>query len=271
MNMTPLTIFSVYHKPYALPECDFIQPIWVGNKVGEIKLGFISDATGKDNIAFKNDNFAELTALYWIWRNLDIIPSEYIGLSHYRRNFTLPLIKEEKRLFKTKSIEDPSDIYNYPLSEHSLQRIASEELKKQLVQALSENKVVVPKKSILAINDKQVLSIRDQYIYQHIKEDWLLLEETIRLRYPEYNDLVATYFNNNYSMHCYNMFIGNREFIDQYCTWLFPLLFDVEDKIKISNYPYQQKVFGFFAERLLNLYLIRNNYQLAEFPILFFT
>lgn len=46
-------------------------------------LGYIPDNTG-DNISAKNPNYCELTALYWVWKNLDC---EYIGLCHYRRYF----------------------------------------------------------------------------------------------------------------------------------------------------------------------------------------
>lgn len=39
-----------------------------------------------DNISFKNKDYAEMTATYWLWKN---DKSDYKGLSHYRRRFVL--------------------------------------------------------------------------------------------------------------------------------------------------------------------------------------
>ena len=56
-------------------------------------------------------------------------------------------------------------------------------------------------------------------------------------------------------MSCCNMFIAHKSFIDAYCTWLFEILFDLYNRLDISDYDnYQRRIFGFMAERLLNVY-----------------
>lgn len=46
-----------------------------------------------------------------------------------------------------------------------------------------------------------------------------------------------------------------KEVFNDYCQWLFNILSEVENSITIPTDPYQARVFGFLAERLLNIYV----------------
>ncbi|HHZ3203118.1 TPA: DUF4422 domain-containing protein, partial [Klebsiella pneumoniae] len=80
-----MKIYVVAHKKFNVPS----EEIYIPVKVGQAQLSFeqgVSDDTG-DNISHLNDTFCEMTALYWIWKNVNILPGEIVGMVHYRRYF----------------------------------------------------------------------------------------------------------------------------------------------------------------------------------------
>lgn len=267
MSNSDLKIFSVFHKEYPVPVCDFIQPIQVGKDISGLDLGFTADNTG-DNIADKNSTYSELTALYWLWKNIDSFDYKWIGLSHYRRYFTIPETFTRKKLLQTKIITDSRSVYEKELNQNTLDFIASNGVKQALLDELSANKVIVPKAFPLSIEMLYDCSIKNHYIFYHIKEDWYLMRDVVIKLYPNLSQQFDDFFNNTNKMHCYNMFIADKETFADYCAWLFPIIFELEKVVKLSEYPYQRRVFGFFSERLLNFYLLQKQVQVAEFPII---
>ena len=64
------------------------------------------------------------------------------------------------------------------------------------------------------------------------------------------------------------MFIMRRDLLNAYCSWLFPVLFDIEARLDISAYDdYDRRVFGFLAERLLDVWIWTNRVPYTEMPI----
>ena len=57
---------------------------------------------------------------------------------------------------------------------------------------------------------------------------------------------------------------------DNYLSWLFDILFEVNKQIEPKNDVYQQRVFGFLAERLLNLYVQHNRLRSAYLTVALF-
>jgi len=58
------------------------------------------------------------------------------------------------------------------------------------------------------------------------------------------------------------MFAMPVHLFEQYCEWIFAILFMLENEIDTSSYdPYQKRTFGFLAERLFNVWL---EYQKTE-------
>ena len=97
-----IKILVGYHKPATLLKSDILTPIHLGralacraSKDGTMSKAdyqwmldhMIGDDTG-DNISHLNRAFAELTGIYWAWKNYDKLGNpDYIGFMHYRRHF----------------------------------------------------------------------------------------------------------------------------------------------------------------------------------------
>ena len=66
------------------------------------------------------------------------------------------------------------------------------------------------------------------------------------------------------------MFIMKREALDAYCTWLFDVLAELEEKLDISEYSSNdQRVFGFVAERLLDVWIETEGVPYCECPFIY--
>jgi len=86
-----IKIFVATHKPSPVLHNDIYTPIHVGRAVS--KYGNeMADVQGDDiglNISAKNAFYCEMTAHYWIWKN--VVDCEYVGLCHYRRYFAVDI------------------------------------------------------------------------------------------------------------------------------------------------------------------------------------
>lgn len=235
-------IFSVFHKPYTIPEDTLYQPIQVG--FGQTIINpntnkaIIRDNSGI-NISNKNKNYCELTALYWIWKNIGISKYDYIGLDHYRRHFTTAILKS-----KSSPILSSKELGDF--------------LKKNAVD------IILPKKRHYWIETNY-----SQYVHAHHKEDLEITREAIKLLCP---DFLPSYDNvmKKTNGHRFNMFIMRSDILNEYCTWLFPILEYVEEHIDISNYSdYDARIFGFIGERLLDVWLLKTNYTYKDISYIF--
>ena len=252
-----MKIFNITHKPIPYLNNDLYTPFQVNwNKDPIISKDFFLDNT-LDNISSANDNFCELTACYWLWKNLNNV--DYIGLCHYRRYFNL---------FPSKFSIRPS----------TQKRITKKELHRNMISTTCINKqrAIIKKdlKSydmILPKARKMKYTIAQNYIFHHRSSDWNKTLEIVVKKYPEYENSIEKYLNNNNKFHQCNMMITKKEIWDNYHSWLFDILFELRDNVIIPEDNFQKRIFGFLSERLLNLYILHHNFKIKEYPLLFVT
>ena len=226
-----ITIIIAAHKSYQMPEDPMYLPLHVGAEGkkdaegNDLDLGYVKDNTG-ENISILNPSFCELTGLYWAWKNLD---AAYIGLAHYRRHFGY---KKTKDLFQS--------VLTY----------------EQIAPYLGKIKVFTPNKRKYYIE-----SLYDHYKHTHYIEQ---LDETraiIAKLYPEYTDCFDKVVKRTYG-YMFNMMILQKDLLDQYCQWLFDILFELQDRMKnnekMQNLSvFQSRFYGRISEIIFNVWLER--------------
>lgn len=112
-------------------------------------------------------------------------------------------------------------------------------------------------------------SIYDYYKKNHYSEDIDALREIIISKYPTYLEAYDSYFSGHESF-MLNMVACKKTIFDEYCSWLFDVLFALEKKIDIRNRDtYQSRVFGFISERLFNVWVKNQNLKTKSLNIFY--
>lgn len=227
-------------------------PIHVGKAVHpEVDLGIQCDNEG-DNISEKNGSYCELTGLYWAWKNLKDV--DVIGLCHYRRYFDFhnqcqypfPCVPNNSGSLDNVDLSIPDDI----------------------IEKVSQGDVVMSRPVIYPY------SLQLEYCSSQLSTDFQVLKEHFdNLETEEMRDAFYEVMYRGNKMSPFNMFIMSWKDFDAYCSWLFPLLADVESKIDITHYSTMQKrVFGFMAERLMCVYMTaKKKNKVIHKPVLWFS
>ena len=69
-------------------------------------------------------------------------------------------------------------------------------------------------------------------------------------------------------LHLYNMLVAPAVEFDAYCRWLFAVLTQVEQGVDMTDYtPYQQRLYGFLGERLLNVWVAHRQLKVCELTV----
>lgn len=229
------------HKAFEMPKDKMYIPLHVGaeGKVdgagNPLDLGFQKDNTG-DNISERNAQFCELTGLYWAWKNLN---ADYIGLVHYRRHFRGLNKRKNENLFE--------NVLTY----------------KQVRPLLDRYKVIVPKKRRYYIE-----TLEQHYAHNHFIEELDTAKEILLEKYPEYADAYDKAIGRTWG-YMFNMMILRKDLLDEYCTWLFDILFEMTDRLDKKNSgnnyagrnlsSFENRFPGRVSERIFNVWL---EYQL---------
>lgn len=230
----------ISHKPYRVPVGSIYLPLHVGAALHpEVLKDWVQDNTG-ENISEKNPEYSELTGLYWLWKNVN---APYKGIVHYRR------------LFSTKNI------LRRLLLRDRYSTVAQDQ---EIIKSLQKKDIILPKKRNYIIE-----TIFSHYAHTIYEGDVQLYEtrKVIQDLSPEYIPAFDEVMSSR-KAHMFNMMIMSQSKIDDYCSWLFPVISELEIRINSKEYDsFNKRYPGRISEMLFDVWLYTKQYDYVEFPV----
>jgi len=104
-------------------------------------------------------------------------------------------------------------------------------------------------------------SVKEYYYRNHVASHFEDMMKLLKDKYFEYYKTAEDVFNKEYYYAC-NMLIARKDVFDEYCSWLFDILFELEEICEPQTDKYHGRYMGFLAERLTSLYFMHNKDRL---------
>lgn len=259
-----LTVAVCYfYKEQEYLQNDACIPIQVGYDETLVDMGIQKDNEG-DCRAEKHPYYSELSGLYWIWKNVN---SEYKGLFHHRRAFTLRGESISTKLYHMYRIVRcvGANFFKYKMFFNLHQvRVNEIEYKKRILEflecvktdVLGKYDMIVPVPAFFwptCIRD--YFSVIEYNIFNLvgdiIRRDWSCYEKF-------WNKTIS-----GRSLYYANISIMRSDLFELYCTFMFGVFDKLEDLlikdgfyISLSKEKFMSRRFGYLGELLTNTFIL---------------
>lgn len=236
-----INIFVACHKPTYVLENPLLIPVQAGTELADQRYQGMKYDNEGDNISVKNPEYCELTAQYWVWKNIEC---DYYGFFHYRRYLSFanifPVMKDGtlqggKRVRPYIELDDIRD----DLTEFRLD-------------ANTMSGEIVQYDLLTVLREKINTTVYRQYCQYHSKESLDLVLKILSERYPEYQEAKEHYMKSK-EIYYMNMYIMKKELFQEYMSWLFNVLSEFERSMSIDT-AREPRLMGYLAERLFGIF-----------------
>ncbi len=239
--MKDIRIFMCCHKQYDTipPLC---IPIQCGTVLNTYINGILHDNDGI-NISDKNREYCELTAHYYVWKN---ITADYYGFCHYRRFFGME--HTTKRPYA--ALKAPSEMQL--LNENELRSLCN------------KYDILVPRSENMGLCAKDHYETSDY----HYSEDLSLFIEILNSKAPQLKNAANQYLAQSRQYFC-NMFIMSKAFFNEYCEILFSVLEEFDKRKKLHGDFQSDRTDGYLGEIFTGIYIAYcsdNGARIKELP-----
>lgn len=184
-----------------------------------------------------------MTVIYWAFRNYERLGSpEYIGFEQYRRHF----IFDRWRKVPGRGIAFPYDEIN-PDYEKALRQD-----RENVEKYLKEYDLLYP---VYPMRCSVYEQYRREAANGHHIEDLDLTVNIISELFPAYKAYAEKYLSGRLNYFC-NMFVMRKDLFFEYCSFVFPVLFEFEKRRNVFDRSFSERRF-FVSERLTGIFICR--------------
>lgn len=169
-----------------------------------------------DSISDKNKNYCELTGLYWIWKNQVLQDMNYTNKYYGLSHYRRFLDFSDKDVWKLQE-NDIDVVLPYPM----------------------------PYEPDIAQHHKRYLN----------DQEWNAVVTAMQELYPEYVEAMHSILKQEY-FYNYNIIAAKGKVLNEYCSWLFPLLFRIEELNDPKKEKMPNRYMGYIGETLETIYFM---------------
>lgn len=253
--MTSIKILIAHHQKRGIVKSDILCPIQTGCAgAQEIFPNMLHDDAG-ENISAENPKYNELSAVYWAWKNQDKLGNpEYIGLMHNRRHF---LFNSQASLPDKEATWLPhSSFYLFPpiTPKYQEKYIPDESIRAYFPKY--DCMVIKPYDNAALLPGKK---IRERFVeLEDMSPDIFdAFVAAVRKLYPQYDAELDQFLSGSVQYLC-NMFVMKKEYFEEYCSFLFSILKEVDSHIDSKGFSTAKLRFlGYLGEFLLTLFIFK--------------
>lgn len=175
-----------------------------------------------DNISDRNGNYSELTGLYWMWKNR-IMKQDHIADGYFG-------LAHYRRFLE--------------LSDDDLSRLTANDID-----------------AVLPYPMPYEPNIEAHHLRYLSDVEWKAVLQALEELEPEYAKALSWFLKQEY-MYNYNIILAKGKVINEYCRWLFPILFRIEEIINPDGCKVPNRYIGYIGETLESLYFMYNKDKL---------
>ncbi len=197
----------------------FECPIQAGAALTDVRNCEINDMIDcPDNISERNSRYSEATAMFWIYKHLDV---PYIGIEHYRRRL------------------DVSDEEYLCLIDKGIDIITTK-----------------PMKLIYSNSRDRVLSIKEHYQLTHYASDWDIFMDILKKYNTDDYNLALEVFDKPVIHPC-NINVFKSDLYREFADWAFPICEEFYQRSPEKTDVFQHRDVGYIMERLSHLFVTK--------------